>query len=252
MDNHEIALSIISVTLLMLLLVAGIVIVIFLSGRQKIKQQMELSEYKLNYEKELRQAEMEVKEQTLGQLARELHDNIGQLLTAVHINLENQKLDHPELKDGFTPMETYLTEVMQHIKSLSRSLNNDYFGHIGLLASIDNEINRINSLRRFRVHWQPVIGNSNLDKDQELMVFRVFQEIIQNALRHSSAKNAIVVINNEGNNFAMKIDDDGKGFDVESIMQSQKASGLRNIIKRTKMGRNRMHYQLYPGQRMQY
>lgn len=179
MGGHEIALSVISITLLMLFLVSATVLVIIIAGKQRMKQQMELAESKLNYEKELRKAEIEVKENTLAQLAQELHDNIGQLLTAVHIHLENQKIDHPELKEGFKPMETYLSEVQQHIRLLSRSLNNDYIGHIGLLASMEFEINRINSLKRFQIHWQTVSGNSNLDKDQELMVFRVFRKLFR-------------------------------------------------------------------------
>jgi two-component system NarL family sensor kinase len=234
MNSYEIALSIASITLLMLLLVAGIILVIFISGRQRLKQQMELAENKLNYERELRQVETEVSEQTLGQLGQELHDNIGQLLTAVKINLENQKLDHPELTEGFKPMDTYLAEAMQHVRLLSRTLNNDYIGHIGLIAAIDLEINRIKSLRRYSVHWQAPSGNSNLDKNQELMVFRIFQEIIQNSLRHSLAKNTYIVISNEPGGFELRIEDDGKGFDVERIMQSEKASGLRNILKRAK------------------
>jgi two-component system NarL family sensor kinase len=234
MNNSEMVLAVASITLLMLLLVSAIVIVFFISGRQRLKQQMELAQNKLTYEKELRQVETEVSEQILGQLAQELHDNVGQLLTAVHIHLENQKIDHPELKEGFKPMETYLSEVSQQIRLMSRTLNNDYIGHIGLLKAMDVELNRIQSLRRFRVHWQAVSGSSNLDKNQELMIFRVFQEIIQNSLRHSLAKNAYVEVHTDNGGFEMKIKDDGKGFDMESTLQSDKASGLRNILKRAK------------------
>jgi signal transduction histidine kinase len=233
MNNAEIVLSVISITLLVLLLVAGIIIVFFQSGRQRMKQQVELAQNKLNYEKELRKVETEVSEEIMGQFAQELHDNIGQLLTAVHIQLENLKVDNPQLKDGFKPMEIYLSEVTQQLRLLSRTLNNDYIGHIGLLGAMEVEINRIRSLRRFDVHWQPVSGNSNLNKEQELMVFRVFQEVIQNCLRHSLAKNVYIAVNNANESFEMKIEDDGKGFDVESVLQSSKASGLRNIIKRS-------------------
>src|SRR5580704_8365266 len=98
MSNTELILAIVSITLLMLFLVAAIILVIFISGKQRLKQQMELAENKLTFEKELRQVETEVSEQILGQLAQELHDNIGQMLTAVHIHLENQMIDHPDLK----------------------------------------------------------------------------------------------------------------------------------------------------------
>ena len=226
--------AVISVTLLVLLLVAGIVLVFFQSGRQRLKQEMQLAQNKLNYEKELRQVETEVSEEIMGQFAQELHDNIGQLLTAVHIQVENMKLDHPDLKEGFKSMEIYLAEVSQQLRLLSRTLNNDYIGHIGLIGAMEVEIKRIDALRRFKMHWQPPFGSSNLDKNQELMVFRIFQEIIQNCLRHSAATNVYVTLNNATGSFELEIKDDGKGFDVDAIMQSNMASGLRNIIKRCK------------------
>ncbi len=234
MNNIEIVLAVISITLLILLLVAGIILVFFQSGRERLKQQMELAQNKLNYEKELRQVETEVSEEIMGQFAQELHDNIGQLLTAVHIQLENLKIDHPALKDGFTPMEIYLSEVTQQLRLLSRTLNNDYIGHIGLIGAMNLEINRIKALRRFQLHWEEPTGISNLNKNQELMVFRIFQEIIQNCLRHSLAKNVYVTMANANNSFELEVIDDGKGFDLENVMESNKASGLRNIIKRAK------------------
>jgi len=233
MNSTDIALPIISITLLVLLLIAGIIIVFFQAGRQRLKQQMEMAESKLNYEKELRKVETEVSEEMMQQFGQELHDNIGQLLTAVHIQLENLKIDHPGLKEGFKPMQEYLSEATQQLRMLSRTLNNDYIGHIGLLRALGVELKRIQSLRRMEVHWKPVSGSSNLNKEQELMIFRVFQEIIQNCLRHSQSKNMYVSVNNANEGFEITMEDDGKGFDMESTLHSDKASGLRNIIKRS-------------------
>src|SRR6185312_8522568 len=139
MNSTDIALPIISITLLVLLLIAGIIIVFFQAGRQRLKQQMEMAESKLNYEKELRKVETEVSEEMMQQFGQELHDNIGQLLTAVHIQLENLKIDHPGLKEGFKPMQEYLSEATQQLRMLSRTLNNDYIGHIGLLRALGVE-----------------------------------------------------------------------------------------------------------------
>ena len=232
--SNDILLSIVSITLLVLLLIAGIVITFFISGRQRIKQQMELTQAKMDFEKELRQVETEVSEHMMTHFAQELHDNIGQLLTAMHIQVENQKLDHPHLAEGFKPLEIYLDEVSQQLRLLSRTLNNDYLGHIGLLAAINLEVERLRALRRFTIHWQPLSGTTHLEKNQELMLFRVFQEIIQNALRHSGANNLTISVNlSQG--FELSIKDDGKGFDKDAVMQSGQASGLLNISKRCRL-----------------
>jgi len=228
----EIIIAVITATLLILLLIIILIIVFFVSGKQRMKQEMLLTETKLSFERELRQVETEVSEHVMGQFAHELHDNIGQLLTAMHIQVENQKLDHPELQEGFKPLEIYLAEVSQQLRMLSRTMNTDYIGHIGLFGAMQTEVERLSALKRYRLHWPAVQGKSNLDKNQELMVFRIFQEITQNALRHSAAKNLYIEIKNAEDTFELIVKDDGKGFVREEVLGSQKASGLRNIIKR--------------------
>lgn len=246
MDN-EIVLAIVSTTLFILLLIAVILIVFFISGKQRQEQQVKLAQAKTDFEKELRQVETEVSEQVMGQFAHELHDNIGQLLTATRIQVENQKIDHPELAEGFKPIEIYLGEVTQQLRILSRTMNHDYIGHIGLLSAIQMEADRLKSLKRFTVHWTPMSGASNLDKNQELMVFRIFQEVIQNALRHSSAENLYISIDNGEDGFALEVRDDGKGCDMEQILGSRQASGLRNMMKRAALARMECRIESSPG-----
>jgi signal transduction histidine kinase len=230
--EREIGFAVICTTLLVLLLVAVIIIVFFISGKQRISHEIETERRSQEFERELRQVETEVSEQVMGQFAQELHDNIGQLLTAMQIQMENQKLDHSELAESFKPVEIYLGEATQQLRLLSRTLNHDYIGHIGLFAAIQLEVERTNSLKRFKVYWEPVSGVSNLSRNQELLVFRIFQEIIQNALRHSSAKNLVIAVENRNGLFGLKIKDDGNGYNLEKVLQSQKAFGLRNIFKR--------------------
>jgi len=235
MERTDYTITIIYTTLIILILIAALLINFFISGKRRVEQQMKLTQTKLDFEKELRQIETEVSEHIMGQFAQELHDNIGQLLTAMHIQIENQKMDHPGLAEGFKPLEIYLDEVTQQLRLLSRTLNNDYLGHIGLLAAMQLEVDRLMVLRRFEVKWEAISGVSNLGKNQELMTFRIFQEIVQNALRHSSAKTLSININNLKGEFELTIKDDGKGFTLEETLNSQKASGLRNIIKRANL-----------------
>lgn len=232
MQGQGISTFVIYTTLVVLVLVISMGVNFFISAKKRIKQQMQLAQAKLDFEKELRQVENEVSEAIMSKFAEELHDNIGQLLTAAHIQLENQKLSHPQLSEGLKPVGIYLEEVTQQLRLLSRTFNNDYLGHVGLLTAIQTEVDRLKTLKRLEVIWKPVKGPSNLGKNQELMVFRILQEIIQNALRHSSAKHLKIELNNSNNDFELKVLDDGKGFSPEDILNSHKASGLRNILKR--------------------
>ncbi|MFA7272390.1 MAG: ATP-binding protein [Crocinitomicaceae bacterium] len=230
---NPILISIVAGTLLILLLVAGIVITFFYANRQRIQQEKNLAEAQLSFEKEIRQMESEVSENLMAQFANELHDNVGQLLTAMHIEIENQKFDLPDNGSNFNSLESYLAEITHQLRLLGKSLNTDFIGDSGLLAAIQIEIERLNSLRRFAIQLTVQGEKSNLEKDQELIVFRIFQEITQNALKHAKAKNLFVHLNLT--DFSLEVKDDGAGFDYERIVTHKKASGLRNIVKRAKL-----------------
>jgi signal transduction histidine kinase len=245
--DSDIVFAVVSGILLILLLIAGITIVFFTTGRQRIRQQIELAETKLAFERELRTVETEVTESIMSQFAQELHDNIGQLLTALHIQVENQKLDHPQIAESFKPAEIYISEINQQLRLLSRTLNNDFIGQSGLLNAIQLEVKRLNALKRLTVLYNAPEGSSNLERNQELMVFRIFQEIAQNALRHAKATNLTVNVENAGRHFKLEVRDDGKGFDFEQVRSLGKSSGLRNMEKRAALAELEFHIHSAPG-----
>jgi len=234
MNNTEVVISIVLTTLVILILVAGVAIAFFISGRQRINQQIELAETRLKYEQELRKAETEISENMMERFARELHDNIGHLLTCMRITIENKKLDEPQLTETFEPIEGYLDDASEQLRQLSRSLNTDYISNIGLAEAIMIEVDRTQRLRRLQVHYQKNENSITISKNQQLMVFRIFQEMLHNAIRHSKAKNLHVVLHT-GEGFTLEVSDDGIGFDPATVLRSPKASGLNNIIKRARI-----------------
>lgn len=229
--NNEIFFAVLFTTVLVLLLVIGIALAFLITGKQRIKQQMQLTQARLEFEKELRKVENEVSEQLMSRFAQELHDNIGNQLTGVHYIIENEKLDKPSNVGAFNSIEIYLNEAREQLRLLSRTLNYDYLVSAGLVASIQAEVDKLRLLKRFAVIWNYDKDVTGLDKNQELVTFRIFQEIIQNALRHSGAKNLTISLTTK-EAFCLRVQDDGKGFDKQEVFTSSKASGLLNIMKR--------------------
>lgn len=249
---NDIILSIVSATLLILLLIAGIVITFFIAGRQRMRQEQVLTETKLTFERELRQVETEVSEHMMAQFAHELHDNIGQLLTAMHIEIENRKLDEPEKPEVFKPLEIYLGEISQQLRLLSQTLNNDFVVRNGLVQAIRLEVNRMNNLQRFRAHLDANSVSSVLKKDEELVVFRIFQEILHNVMKHAGAKQVFIRLDADREKFELEVKDDGKGFDYEAVFSQNKASGLRNILKRAALANLECTIETKPGEGTRY
>ena len=158
----------------------------------------------------------------------------GSLSAYSPITIENKKIDYPELNFIFPPIEGYLNDATHQLRLLSRSLNKDYINNVGLLNAIQIETERLQHLQRFQIHLQNHIVLTGLDKNQELVVFRIFQEVVQNSIKHAKAKNFFIILKDLPG-FELQMIDDGEGFDVVDIMHSPKASGLKNILKRAKM-----------------
>lgn len=231
---NDVTITLLISTMVILLLIAGVIIIMILGNRKRVQQEVKMAQLQVDYEKELRLVESEVQEQTLTNVSRELHDNIGQLLTLIRLQLEQETIDDEEMATRFEPMDKTITDTIDQVRLLSHSLNTDHLEQAGLTAAISKEIKRIKQIKNINIHWQnddkePTVGN-----DQKIMVFRIFQELLNNALKHARAKNLYITLNG-GEGFLLSIEDDGKGFDVTETLNSGKGSGLLNMLKRAKL-----------------
>lgn len=234
MLHNDVVLTVLVSTLLILLLVAGVIITMILANRRHVQQEVKMAQMQVEYEKELRTVENEVQEQVLTNVARELHDNIGQLLTLIRLQLEQEKLDNDEIAHKLAPADNTLSETIDQVRMLSHSLNNDYLETQGLNYAIEKEVDRLSKLRKLKVHWHTDGVEPSFDKGKRIMIFRMLQEVINNTLKHSGAKNISIALQATGG-FALEIKDDGRGFDKEQVLATGKGSGLTNLQKRAKL-----------------
>jgi signal transduction histidine kinase len=240
MFSNDIAFTIVVTTLLILLLITGVIITIFLANRRHVQQEIKMAQMQTNYEKELRTVESEVQEHTLNNISRELHDNIGQLLTLMRIQLEQEKLDMPELAITLAPLDGTLNDTIQQLRLLSHSLNSDVLMQNGLLNMIEQEIKRLRLFKAIAIDWKHDDKEPELSKDQRIMVFRIFQEVLNNTLKHAGAKHIEVTLHTL-NNFSLTIRDDGKGFDLQQTMRDGRGAGIKNMTKRAALANLHFH-----------
>jgi len=232
---NEIGVTIIVSTMMFLLLIAGVIIVVFISNRRNTNQEMKMVQMQIDYEKELRTVQHEVQEQVLVNVGRELHDNIGQLLTSMNLQLERHKVVNPGSGTLLQAMGGTLSDTIQEVKRLGKSLNSDLFDTQGLIHTMQLEVDRLRQLNRYQVLWEYDM-EPNLNTDQKVIVFRIFQEILNNIIKHASGGNIHINLSGK-NNFRMVLSDDGKGFDRDEMMRSPKGSGLKNMVKRAELAK---------------
>jgi len=233
MEPKDLFTSIIFTTLIIILLISVVVITIINAGKERLKLEMKLANAALDYEKELRFAEAEIGENTKEFVGRELHDNIGHSLVLLHLQMQNGKLTESLPPEFINPIEKQLIDVLQQVRLLSRSMNASYLGDIGLAEALVLEVQRLEAVGNFEIIL--ILGETHYDNDRnrDLMVFRIAQELISNAIKHSMAKR--IEIHAFENDFLLKVIDNGNGFNAEAILASPKASGLKNIKKRAQL-----------------
>ena len=137
-------------TILLLLLLTFIIYFILLYRRSQTKLHFERE----RVQQELLRVENEVKEQTLLNVSRELHDNLGQVASLIKINMNmlSSKLDGKEL-DQVNESITLIKQLIADIKSLSNSLKGERLRKIGWLESIEEEVRRANTIEGFEFEF---------------------------------------------------------------------------------------------------
>lgn len=234
MTDQSLYIGVVLVTLIILLLIASVIISVFLSSRQRLKQDVQLSELKLVYEKELRNAELELTEQLMSHIGRELHDNVGHTLLNMQLIIENQKIDSPQANPQLNQFGELLLQAVDQLRMLSRSLSHDYLSGLSFQDAIHKEIERLEAYSSMKAKYIPGTRKyDTLDKDQLLMSYRIFQEVINNIVRHSKATS--ITVRSNFNDYLLKIEDNGVGFNFNNVLNSSNASGLKNIIKRASL-----------------
>ncbi|RZL44922.1 MAG: hypothetical protein EOP00_18655 [Pedobacter sp.] len=186
----------------------------------------------IDFQKTLNTTIIETQEQVLNNISQDLHDDAGQQLTYINFQIENLKLDSPLLKETLEPLSQSVSNLSKSIRSISHSLNNQFITRQDLLKVIETEVERLQKNPSILLHF---IRKDTTEKafttNEKIVIYRIFQEIINNAFKHSKGTEITITIQNK-TGFVMTICDNGKGFDYELVKDSTTSLGLKNIIAR--------------------
>lgn len=235
-QNTEIYTVIIIGILLGLLLVGFIVTILLLYQRRQQRQERELALLKDAYEKEALRSQLEIQENTLRSIAQELHDNIGQMLSVVKLSLS--VLPIPADHEAYEPVRhsrEVLNKAILDLSNLTKSLHTDRIADIGLVESIRYELYGIRKAGILRVQFSPEGTERSFSDQKAIFLFRMFQETMNNILKHANATEVQVGLRYLDDKFAMEITDNGKGFALPKTGAPGGVSqgvGLRSLYNR--------------------
>jgi len=158
-------------------------------------------------------------------ISRELHDRVGSMLSLVKLNLSSYSDDDkPFIKENLT----LLDNTYQEVRNISHNLHSGLLTQFGLKAALSDLKNTIESHNAMRFNLFFHLEELSLPKETEVIIFKVLQELVTNALKHADAKNIdIQIISDENGFISVTVEDDGKGFDVQ--LNHEEGIGLKNI-----------------------
>jgi len=194
---------------------------------------------------------LEAQELERRRVAHELHDELGQSLTAIKINLQARE----RFKDR-SPAELnaenlrIVEDALQHVRRLAVALRPSVLDDLGLIPALRGIAEQTAARSGFSVHFEPAIPDTRLPSDVETACFRVVQEALTNITRHARATRVDIDLFHDGEALMLGIHDDGCGFDVGAVRERASAGnsiGLLGMKERATLLGGQLDIESVPG-----
>jgi signal transduction histidine kinase len=211
-----------------------------ITGRKRVESELRLSQKRLE---KLAVHLEEVREKERSQIALNLHDDIGQKLTAMNLNIAWVKsrigVQSPVVKNKLENINLLINETFENIREISTDLRPSILFDFGLIEAVRLQLKKFGDLSgiKYSFNYNPVAFK--IDTQISLVIYRILQESLTNIIRHSYASFTEVSLNMINNKVEMIIKDNGKGIEEEKI-NSLKSMGIAGINERVGVVRGKL------------
>jgi len=217
------------VTLLILLLLAYVI-------RRLRNANEAIAEYSFQREKTAEEL-FSVIDEEKKRLAANLHDNIGQLISSAKLNLAQIDLESEPVSDKKKELneclEALLNDAYREVKNLSYSILPEKLLRIGLANAISDLAAKMEMISEISIQLMIKIEEEKLKDDLKSSIYMMVQETLNNAMKHSKAKEVTVQLIQNAESVILMVEDNGKGFDAENLPNVE-GLGIKNLYSRTK------------------
>ncbi|HKW33345.1 MAG TPA: PAS domain S-box protein [Candidatus Acidoferrum sp.] len=194
---------------------------------------------------------IEAQEQERTWIARELHDDINQRITLVLVNLERWQGDlsplAPAMTQRLTEIKEHLSSLGSDIQALSHHLHSSKLEYLGLVTAATSFCRELSEEHRVEIEFQSESVPRQLPKEIALCFFRVLQESLQNAVKHSGSRHFEVSLKGTPSKIELTVRDSGVGFDPEEAIRGR-GLGLTSMRERLKLVHGELLVDSHPAQ----
>jgi len=202
------------------LILAGTTIIYAGQLEERVKQKYEESLKAQQELKELSKRLVEAEERERRAISRELHDEVGQSLSALLVDVENlTEISNGEsaFRQGLQKIKALAENCVNEVRNMSLLLRPSMLDDLGLAAALDWQGREVSKRTGILVNTVEENVSDNLPEEHKICIYRIVQEALNNCSKHAYAKSVRVVVRQEMNYLRVSIEDDGKGFDARRV-----------------------------------
>ncbi|MFY8020143.1 MAG: tetratricopeptide repeat-containing sensor histidine kinase [Bacteroidia bacterium] len=245
LDRSQIVLG--SLVIGMLLLA---ILFYFIYANYKIKQQQKMDAALLQQEQIRSKAVLEAEENERQRIARDLHDGLGQRLSAAKLNISGL---HQTIESDKQNQELFISnalslldESVKDVRSISHNLMANGLIKSGLVSAVREFIQQINSSNSIRIHIETLGLEERLNQTIENVLYRVLQELVNNIIKHAQATQVNIQLIKHDHELNLLIEDNGMGFNLNEALEKG-GIGIKNIQSRINFINGKIDFDSYPG-----
>jgi signal transduction histidine kinase len=227
-------------TIGMLALTIGLIVFIIFHQRKVIRYQLRLQRMEQDQQKLLLNASIRLQEEERQRIAADLHDDAGPLLATARLYLNENlvNLDKTTQLQSIYNAKQIIDDTIQLIRNISHSLMPPTLKNFGLESAVNDLFQKISGSGSMNASSRFHDYRERLQAENELIIFRVIQELVNNILKHSNASFIHLTQNTSGDKFFIRLHHDGRGItqnDFNKLNKSNVGLGLKNIQSRLKV-----------------
>lgn len=242
-SSEHIVIIVLTLTLMSILVIGFIIsyVQMFNTRKKKFTEEKRLMEEKFHLE--LLHSKLEIQEEVFNNISKELHDNVGQLLSFASLQLgiaNTQKISYNSIKKN-------IDNALEDLRNISKSLNGEYIRQFSISEFLHNTKLQFNNINNLNFRIEEIGKCHDLELSRKIILIRVFQEIVQNIVKHANATVISMIVDSKApHELKVTITDNGKGFDINKT-ENKNGLGMINMKNRIEALNGSIYIQSEPG-----
>ncbi|HAS46912.1 MAG TPA: sensor histidine kinase [Microscillaceae bacterium] len=225
----------------------AVVIILFVVFYQKrlSQQQLHMQELENQQQQQLFSATNQVQEKERKRIAHDLHDDVGVVLSTAKLYLSHL-IDQPEIQEVAQKIDQLVDTAAQNVRQISHNLTPQNLEKFGLVSAINEMCKHIQEAHQLEVKFEHN-EEERLAFEQELGVYRIVQELLNNGLKHAQASEILLGVVFQPKKFILHYQDNGVGVDLENLAKTSNFGlGLQNMIGKAEVLKGQIKFQSKP------